>query len=746
VAKDLTLPAHDYFEFGPFRLDSSSRSLYRGDEFVPVTPKAFDTLCLLVEEAGRVVTKDELLQRVWPDTFVEEGSIANNISILRKILNPHFEGDGPIATVARRGYRFTAPVQLRNARAEIALVAEPGTPAQPVGPVGIAERAAWRSSARLWPLVAAASVLAAVIAAVIAVRLMSAGARADAPRTRRAIAVLAMKNVSGRGEYAWFSTALSEAINTDLGAGGQLRLISGAAVAEIQQDIAPQAGLGLTRKQLDEIGSDLGCDLVLTGDYTSAGGRIRVDMQLDDIKTGATVATVSVSDDEKKLLDLVASASRELRAKLGLGPALAGAGAAARAALSANPDALRFYFLGLEALRNHDVVRSIELLAQATEADPDFALAHSVMSISWRVLGYDSKSQDEATRAFQLSSRLGREDRLGVEGAYYEVMSDWPKAIEQYQSLWSFYPDNIAYALKLVHQQLLGGRLQDAGRVIAQMKALPPPADGDPRVDVVESDWLYRQGRYADAAAVAAKGVEKAARRKSNQLRARLTLVQGRALMHLGDLDEATRLIAAAKRLFDVAGDPGGASDAIRSDALALLARDQPDAAARRIDEALRMAKAINNQRLVPDILIERSTILCRLGKLSLAKEDAETALAAVASAQGRARNARALIALGKAEKEQRDYTASRKHLEDAERIGRDVGEPPVFTDAANTLAGLDLLEGRVDDAQRRVEEIAPIDRRTGDKAAIAADAETLAAIAKARNAIDKSARDRGPR
>ena len=123
-------PAADYFEFGPFRLEVSTRSLYlhQGDkgEFVAVPPKALDTLFVLVEEAGRLVTKDELMQRVWPDAFVEEGSIANNVSMLRKILDPHFAGDGAIATVSRRGYRFIAPVTLSNARAQISLHTESG--------------------------------------------------------------------------------------------------------------------------------------------------------------------------------------------------------------------------------------------------------------------------------------------------------------------------------------------------------------------------------------------------------------------------------------------------------------------------------------------------------------------------------------------------------------------------------------------------------------------------------------------
>src|ERR1700742_2768428 len=106
------------YEFGPFQLDAAKRALYRNGDYVAATPKALEILVILVEDAGHVVTRETLLERVWPEAFVEEGSISNNISSLRKILNPHFEGEGPIATVARRGYRFTAPVTLRDKEAE----------------------------------------------------------------------------------------------------------------------------------------------------------------------------------------------------------------------------------------------------------------------------------------------------------------------------------------------------------------------------------------------------------------------------------------------------------------------------------------------------------------------------------------------------------------------------------------------------------------------------------------------------
>src|SRR5262245_28533574 len=99
------------FEFGPFRLDADERLLMRDGRMTPLPPKVFDTLLVLVENSGRIVSKDELMQSLWPDTFVEESNLTQNISQLRRAL-----GDGAgdaqyIETVPRRGYRFVAGVR-----------------------------------------------------------------------------------------------------------------------------------------------------------------------------------------------------------------------------------------------------------------------------------------------------------------------------------------------------------------------------------------------------------------------------------------------------------------------------------------------------------------------------------------------------------------------------------------------------------------------------------------------------------
>src|SRR5215470_1710097 len=99
------------YEFGPFRLDYAERRMLRDGEPVALTPMAFETLMVLIERRGRLVEKEELLQTLWPDSFVEEHNLANNISTLRKALGEAKDAAQYIETVPKRGYRFVAEVR-----------------------------------------------------------------------------------------------------------------------------------------------------------------------------------------------------------------------------------------------------------------------------------------------------------------------------------------------------------------------------------------------------------------------------------------------------------------------------------------------------------------------------------------------------------------------------------------------------------------------------------------------------------
>src|SRR5215470_4571429 len=104
------------YRFGPFRLDLLERRLSRDGDVLPLRLKVFDTLRVLVENAGRLMTKEELLEAVWPGTAVEENNLNHNVSILRKALGEKATGQSYIETVPRLGYRFAAPVERAEAR------------------------------------------------------------------------------------------------------------------------------------------------------------------------------------------------------------------------------------------------------------------------------------------------------------------------------------------------------------------------------------------------------------------------------------------------------------------------------------------------------------------------------------------------------------------------------------------------------------------------------------------------------
>src|ERR1044071_3477886 len=114
-------PARHIFEFGPFCLDATNCQLRRDDQIVPLKPKVFDTLLVLVQNNGQVVAKDELMDLIWQGTVVEENNLTQNISALRRSLGRDQNGNHYIETIPKRGYRFLCPVHERWVETEFAV-------------------------------------------------------------------------------------------------------------------------------------------------------------------------------------------------------------------------------------------------------------------------------------------------------------------------------------------------------------------------------------------------------------------------------------------------------------------------------------------------------------------------------------------------------------------------------------------------------------------------------------------------
>ena len=206
--EDQSRSSRELYEFGPFRLEPSERKLVRGNVTVALTPKAFDTLHLLVRNSGRLLGKDEIIRTLWPDTFVEEGSLANNIFLLRKAL-----GDNPeyIETVPRRGYRFVGSVRRL-----------------PSPPPRFSHVATKPTKMVLFTVALVVAVATVLGLAIYRQRLL---VRHSGPAIQ-SVAVLPLTNLSSEADQDYFADGMTEALITDLGKIGSLRVISRTSVMQ----------------------------------------------------------------------------------------------------------------------------------------------------------------------------------------------------------------------------------------------------------------------------------------------------------------------------------------------------------------------------------------------------------------------------------------------------------------------------------------------------------------------------------
>ena len=415
------------------------------------------------------------------------------------------------------------------------------------------ESASGTTRARRRWLVAAAALVAVVavgVGTVLRARHSAArSAQGAATPSRKSVAVLGFKNLSGRGDVGWVSTALMEMISTELGLGDRLRTVPGEKVARAKSDLSIGDADGFEPDTLARLRKNLASDYVVLGSYLDVGSTVRVDLRLQDTQSGETVASFGENGTENDLAGLVGRVGGRLRARLGAGGLSASETTAARRSMPSNAEAARDYAEGLDRYRQFDPVAARALLERAVTVEPDSPLPHAALAEVYAVLGFDTQARSEAKQAFERSTELSREERLSIEARYRQLSNDRPKAIELYNALVDYYPDNIEYGLGLAAVYRDANRVDDSLAALAKLRRrLPEPARDDPRIDLEE----------ALSSNDAKRGVELArqAARKGQALGARLLVARARgqestSLVWAGDFDAARKAAELAQPVFD---------------------------------------------------------------------------------------------------------------------------------------------------------------------------------------------------
>jgi DNA-binding winged helix-turn-helix (wHTH) protein/TolB-like protein len=433
------------YRFGPFELNTGEESLARNGTRVKVQDLPYRLLVMLLERPGEIVTREEVRQRLWQEnTFVEfDNSLGVAIRKVRDALNDDAESPRYVETVPRRGYRFVAPVTVLGSDA-VAPPVEVVTPAPVVGARKIASASVANSygHGRYWMI--AASVLVLVGAAFYGFRSLPrrASTKAEAAglappiRARRSVAVLGFRNLPGRPEDNWLSPAFSEMLNTELGAGGGLRMISGEDVARAKRELPLTDEDSLARGTLERLRTNPGADVVVLGSYTllpsNGENRIRLDIRLQDTIRGETIAEQAITGNENELFELASQAGVSLRQSLGVSSISPEATNAARAALPSNEQAARLYAQGRAKLWAYDFLGARELLVRAVAADPNYSLSHAALSEALWHLGFEIKARGEAHGPASLTSTCRKSSASSSRDSIEElstIRQEWWKPI-----------------------------------------------------------------------------------------------------------------------------------------------------------------------------------------------------------------------------------------------------------------------------------------------------------------------------
>jgi TolB-like protein/DNA-binding winged helix-turn-helix (wHTH) protein/Tfp pilus assembly protein PilF len=518
-----------FYEFGGFRLDATEHLLYRkGGRVVPLKPKVVETLELLIREQGRLISKDELMARLWPDTVVEESNLAQNVYLLRKVLGTDEQGRSFIETVPKRGYRFVAQVELfKEDFLEPVSALPPPT--------------------------------------VVAVNAIASGAAAGAPLN--SIAVLPLTNESADPGAEYLSDGITESVINLLVQLPQLKVIARSTVFRYKgRTVTPQ-----------KVGHELGVKAILTGRVLQLGDRIIVRTELVDAVEGWQLwgeQYDSLSADILELQQTIAQdVSENLQLKLTGGE---------QKRLTKRPTtSTEAYHLFIKAryYLNKRIIESIEkavgYFQKAIDIDPTYAAAYVGLADCYPLLtlygalsprdAY-SKAEAAAHRALEIDDSISEaHNALGVVKLFYDW--DWEGAEQTFAHaihLNPSYPDaHQRYGMLLVAR----GRFEESTAEFARAQELDPLSL---ITRTISGYPFYYARKFEQAAKRFQEVIDMDQNYSMAHFRLGLTYAQqGRHPEALAELRHSVKLsgdrdvVAALAYVFGRAGDSAGAAAAI---------------------------------------------------------------------------------------------------------------------------------------------------------------------------------------
>ena len=555
------------YRFGTLVLMPEQRVVFDGATRIPLAPKTFDILLLLLKNAGEVVTRETLRQSVWEGAHVDEAVVSRNVSLVRVQLRPYFGEAEVVETISKRGYRFVVPVEILATAPEEKEVSDGEQITSVTGP---AETAIAQGPFPLLRWTLAGALLMIVLIAVIGFRVYRSS---SVHAQQNELAVLDIRDLSGDPEASWMGVALQESLSHSLSRDGGMNALDGDQVALAEEDLGLSHARKLETAELDQLDRRLGVNYLLTGTYLPVGDQVRMDLVLHS--RGKVMTEFSQTVQRQDLEATIEQASARMRSALKLPPAQS---SNELQYFGKDELAAHFYAEGLRLSRTGDTPRQAqEAFSKAVAADPKFAEAHDALAVAWLKVGHESDALTEAQLALGTCANLPELRRLSVQASAYRRLGNYPEALEALARLRQLKPDDQTYKLRMASTLFAARKYAEAAVLLREMEA---DKKHPPNLAALEllSTTLTQLGDHSARFIYAQKIMELAKAEGSRSAEAQAHLFAGMGWMSALDGTRAIDEFQQGQRLSAEIGDKVGVIAALTDETAARMTFHLPGA------------------------------------------------------------------------------------------------------------------------------------------------------------------------
>jgi DNA-binding winged helix-turn-helix (wHTH) protein/tetratricopeptide (TPR) repeat protein len=415
MARSESQTGDEVYEFGPFRVEAARERLLKNGESIPLTPKNFQILLVLLRHGNEVVTKDDLMKAVWPDTFVEEANLSRNIFMLRKALGETAQDHLYVVTVPGRGYRLTEVVTLLP------------SPELTIADTRELEVQVQVKRRRMWLWIFAAAVL--LLAASVGIWRWTSHRRALLSE-KDSVVLADFTNSTGD---AVFDQTLRRGMAVQLEQSPFLNLISDERIQHTLHLMGRSGGEQLTPDLARDICERIGSSAVLEGSLAMLGNRYVLGLRAVSCSTGRLLDEEQVQVSKKEdVLDALSRIATTYRTRVGESLATIHEHNTPLAeATTPSLEALKSYSAAWKSLFSSGSAASLPLFQQATEIDPQFAMAYGMVGRMYADMGESVLSAKNTARAYDLRDRASEREKLFISASYeLQVTGNLEKAQE----------------------------------------------------------------------------------------------------------------------------------------------------------------------------------------------------------------------------------------------------------------------------------------------------------------------------